>query len=678
MVRTTTWPSVRRCGVCGRDRRIKRAAVDGDPDMCQSCWKADRRSWRVCGRCGELRRTQGRDPEDREQVICERCYRRARPVGECDECGRTGRLARSGARGGPKLCGACAGRASRPVEPCGRCGEVRPIAVREGADGTPNLCFVCYGKVPRRVCGVCGKPGPIQVRGRDGQPDVCRRCYRPPVDRCHVCGRERPCVFAGTSEAVCWSCKPRRVDRCTLCGETKPVKAASSIGPLCEACEWRRLRAKAICERCGQLRRPALHAGGEVLCGDCAGVPQTRVCQRCGVEDVTYDRGLCAGCSLLSRLAKHVADGEPGAVAALERFVFVLERRADPLSALHWLSKPGGRTFLELLAGRICLTHDALDALPASKGTEQLRAELVHSGCLPARDETQAAFDRWLSARLAGLLPGPDAHAVRIFALWKVSRELAARRRHHGHRPDPLAAVMPRHYVTAAISLVSWLHEQTLTLEDLDQARLERWLTEKAAVSAHRAIRPFIAWIAREHHRQLRMPPTPDSHPEVAVDDQQRLAVVRDLLQDEAIDPSLRLAGCLVALYAQPVARIVRLTVDDVALGEEVATIRLGADPVQLPVALRSVAETMLAAARDGWLLPGQRPGRPIHPQHLCRRLRTVGVPVAQTRPAGLAALAHRIPAPVLADLLGMSASTTCRAAGELRVDYARYVARRT
>jgi hypothetical protein len=43
-----------------------------------------------------------------------------------------------------------------------------------------------------------------------------------------------------------------------------------------------------------------------------------------------------------------------------------------------------------------------------------------------------------------------------------------------------------------------------------------------------------------------------------------------------------------------------------------------------------------------------------------------------------LAALAHQIPAPVVADLLGFDAHTICNAGGELKVDYARYVARRT
>ena len=63
---------------------------------------------------------------------------------------------------------------------------------------------------------------------------------------------------------------------------------------------------------------------------------------------------------------------------------------------------------------------------------------------------------------------------------------------------------------------------------------------------------------------------------------------------------------------------------------------------------------------------------------HLARRLGSLGVPVAPARPSALAALAHQIPAPVLADLLGFSAQTICNANADLKIDYARYVARRS
>lgn len=63
---------------------------------------------------------------------------------------------------------------------------------------------------------------------------------------------------------------------------------------------------------------------------------------------------------------------------------------------------------------------------------------------------------------------------------------------------------------------------------------------------------------------------------------------------------------------------------------------------------------------------------------YLAARLKRLGVPVHAARSGALAALAYRIPPPVLADLLGLSPKTTAKASEQLKVDYAGYVARRT
>ncbi len=78
-----------------------------------------------------------------------------------------------------------------------------------------------------------------------------------------------------------------------------------------------------------------------------------------------------------------------------------------------------------------------------------------------------------------------------------------------------------------------------------------------------------------------------------------------------------------------------------------------------------------------GGCSPVKKPELPRNPIHLAHRLRELGIPVGATRPTALSALAHRIPAPVLADLLGFSAKTLCKTSGELKIDYASYVARR-
>jgi hypothetical protein len=164
--------------------------------------------------------------------------------------------------------------------------------------------------------------------------------------------------------------------------------------------------------------------------------------------------------------------------------------------------------------------------------------------------------------------------------------------------------------------------------------------------------------------------------------DNERLRVLRRLLDGGTMDARLRVAGCLVLLYAQPVARIVRLTAADAELGNDAARIRLGRDSVMLPPPLGGALTAMLERAGadhpDHWLFTGLKAGQPTHPGHLAARLRQVGVPIRAGRSSALAALAYRMPTPVLADLLGLSAKTTARASAELKVDYAAYIGRRT
>lgn len=167
----------------------------------------------------------------------------------------------------------------------------------------------------------------------------------------------------------------------------------------------------------------------------------------------------------------------------------------------------------------------------------------------------------------------------------------------------------------------------------------------------------------------------------IALNDCERLDALRSLLEDDTIVDRLRVAGCLVALYAQPATRIVRLTAEDLTVTLDLALVRLG-EPVQLPAALRDPAARMLtradAASDSRWLFAGQKAGQTMNPSHLSRRLRRLGVPALPARSSALAALAHRIPTPVLAELLGLHAHTVANTSAQLKVDYASYVGRRT
>ncbi|MFD4764689.1 hypothetical protein ACFWOJ_39660, partial [Streptomyces sp. NPDC058439] len=72
-----------------------------------------------------------------------------------------------------------------------------------------------------------------------------------------------------------------------------------------------------------------------------------------------------------------------------------------------------------------------------------------------------------------------------------------------------------------------------------------------------------------------------------ALSEDERLDALGRLLADSEIPTHLRFAGIIVLLYAQPLTRIVRLTVDDVIRDGDAVVLRLGepASPVPAPVA---------------------------------------------------------------------------------------------
>ncbi|MDX3613141.1 hypothetical protein OG920_03080 [Streptomyces europaeiscabiei] len=137
-------------------------------------------------------------------------------------------------------------------------------------------------------------------------------------------------------------------------------------------------------------------------------------------------------------------------------------------------------------------------------------------------------------------------------------------------------------------------------------------------------------------------------------------------------------------LYAQPLTRIVRLTVDDVVHDGEAVLLRLGepASPVPEPAAsllLDYIADRdhMNTATNQAspWLFPGRRAGQPFRPDHLSALLNEIGVPVAAARGAAIRQQLLEMPAPVVADALGYHDKTTTRLLNETGGTWSRYAA---
>jgi hypothetical protein len=84
--------------------------------------------------------------------------------------------------------------------------------------------------------------------------------------------------------------------------------------------------------------------------------------------------------------------------------------------------------------------------------------------------------------------------------------------------------------------------------------------------------------------------------PQSAIDSEKRWADARHLLNDDTLPTPDRVAGLLLILYAQKIATISQLAVNDVTIADEPVAITFGTSPVVLPAPLASLVRELIAA----------------------------------------------------------------------------------
>ena len=515
------------------------------------------------------------------------------------------------------------------AQPCARCGTVREAATRDGR-GRP-LCPNCLINDPANLeaCAGCGRHRPVSVRGAAGP--LCQNCRPLPVAACSICGCQAPCeVSMATGQPWCKRCQ-RRWAECSGCGKTRPVRGGSLAQPLCSACVrpdpsfWR------ACPGCGEQAR----------------IRPGRPCLRC---------------ILRRRLTGLLATSTGSIRPELRKFHDTLASTGRPATVLRWLDKNKDSIVLRQLAtGDRPLTHAALDELPAGKPIEHLRAVLVATGALPARDEQLARLERWICQSIAERPDPGQRQLLHRYAVWHVVRRLRGRLgAAHATHGQVLAA---QKNIKAAIALLDWLTARDLTLDSARQGDLDAWLA--SAQPAHRIdAGNFVRWARRHKLTKLDFAAIRWGGPTAVIDTETRWKLARRLIHDQTLKPEDRLAGLLVLLYAQRASAISRLTLDRLHDDGHEVQLRLGREPILLPEPLGTLAR-QVAAARHGhaaigdqkdspWLFPGGQPGRPISAFRMAERLRHLGICSGPARSAALFQLATDLPAAVLARLLGI------------------------
>lgn len=401
------------------------------------------------------------------------------------------------------------------------------------------------------------------------------------------------------------------------------------------------------------------------VCRECAGAPAHNLCGRCDAEDAPYARGLCARCVLHDRLTELLGDQPKRVQLGLDGLFDELAAARSAKDVLKWLGRSSAVRLLGRIArGELPFTHETLDRHASDPAVRRLEHLLVATGALPTRDPALARLERWTEDLLAEHEAQP---ALRRFAHWVVLR----RYRRKSQRAPLNDGVLSRAKVEmrSAAAFLHSLTERDRTLETCGQADVDAWL------AGDRADRYIARSFARFAMAQKLMPKVdfPASHrdgPTQPVSDSDRFQLAKRLLADQRISPRDRLAAILIAVFAQPVSRVARLTIDDVALDDQRVAIRFGETAVTLPQQIAEDARRLIAerggalpatVRQSPWLFPGNPPSRPIGELALSRRMKRIGIQCKDERRAALLHLAGRLPAAILADLLGVHVSTATK-----------------
>ena len=269
---------------------------------------------------------------------------------------------------------------------------------------------------------------------------------------------------------------------------------------------------------------------------------------------------------------------------------------------------------------------------------------------------------------------------MHAYATWQVMRRLRASAAGTSRPRTPTAHA--RNNIRAAVSFLGWLQDHGTTLAACGQADIDQWLRTGPSACL---TRDFLTWAAARGHSCPLTIPAPPRATGPAISQDQRWTHTTRMLNDTALDPTDRVAGCLLLLYGQPLSRIATMTTSQVTCRDGGTFIQLGRHDVPVPGPLADAALQLISDGRSyrgvgsppatTWLFPGHLPGRPITPARLGERLRAIGIYAQTGRRAALLDLAAQLPAAILADLLGLHETTAAKWIHQAGGDWSRYAA---
>jgi hypothetical protein len=242
-----------------------------------------------------------------------------------------------------------------------------------------------------------------------------------------------------------------------------------------------------------------------------------------------------------------------------------------------------------------------------------------------------------------------------------------------------------RSRINAAVRILAWTTERGTALADLTQGQLEQYLA--AEPGAANTVYSFLTWIRKTGlNPRIRIAAVESPAPAVTVSDEDRWHQIDRLLHDEKIRLYARIGGLFMLLFARPLAGICLMTTDQITLADGGRVlVRFDNVPVEMPQLLDQLLRDHLSQpggpstlARDGgWLFPGRIPATPLTTENIRGELVAHDIHPGRSRNAAMFALAGQVPAPVLADLIGIAPKTAVKWAALAARDWSQYTADR-
>lgn len=310
----------------------------------------------------------------------------------------------------------------------------------------------------------------------------------------------------------------------------------------------------------------------------------------------------------------------------------------------------------------------------AAPGLNTVRQLLMGAGLLPPRDVRREAMTNWLHDCAASLDEGPDASVVRAYIEMEVLRL-------DGLELTPCCEETLRIRVRAILAFYAYIHEAGSELTTLEPHVLERFASERTAHD-RQILAGHVRWLRRRGLTtlQLEYPPRLRGVSRPTRPNPDTALRIRSLLESDELPLAERTMAALVALQGLSLARLIRLHVDDVILGEQGGVhLQCGPRLVTLHTTLATLVLEQVKAVRERgavntvyppfWLFPGIRAGRHISHTVVVHHLRARGFPIQALRNAARLALAERLDPKALGRRTGMGKSACLEYVYRLDID---------